>query len=417
MTDNIDVTPGTGKTVATDEIGGINYQRIKMVLGNNNVNDGDVSSTNPMPVTGAFSLPTGASTEAKQDVGNTSVASIDTKTPALGQALAAASTPVVLTAAQLATLTPFSTVGAAQVGGWTVSISGGVVVSGTVAATQSGTWNIATVTTVTAVTAITNALPAGTNAIGKLAANSGVTIGAVEIAAAQTLATVTTVGAVTAITNALPAGANIIGALVADQTMNLNKIAGTAPDVNSGAKSAGTLRVVLATDQPALTNPLLSTVAGDVASGVANTGNPVQVGGLAKTANPTAVADGQRVASLHDKVGRTVIVNSIRELIGDQNTTITATTTATVIVTAAAALFLDLVSLTLTNISATGTEVQLLDDDGTTIRWVGYAPANDMRGIVFSTPFTQPTVNKSWKLKTVTSITSLKVTAQFIKNI
>lgn len=42
------------------------------------------------------------------------------------------------------------------------------------------------------------ALPAGANAIGKLAANSGVTIGAVEIAAAQTLATVTTVSTVTA---------------------------------------------------------------------------------------------------------------------------------------------------------------------------------------------------------------------------
>jgi len=40
----------------------------------------------------------------------TSTASIDTKTPALGQALAAASVPVVLTAAQLSTLTPLSTV-------------------------------------------------------------------------------------------------------------------------------------------------------------------------------------------------------------------------------------------------------------------------------------------------------------------
>jgi hypothetical protein len=45
------------------------------------------------------------------------------------------------------------------------------------------------------------ALPAGTNAIGKLAANTGVTIGAVEIASSQTLATVTTVGTVTTITN------------------------------------------------------------------------------------------------------------------------------------------------------------------------------------------------------------------------
>lgn len=45
------------------------------------------------------------------------------------------------------------------------------------------------------------ALPAGANAIGKLAANSGVIIGAVEIAAAQTLATVTTVSTVTAVSS------------------------------------------------------------------------------------------------------------------------------------------------------------------------------------------------------------------------
>ena len=46
------------------------------------------------------------------------------------------------------------------------------------------------------------ALPAGTNAIGKLASNTGVTIGAVEIAAAQTLATVTTCSTVTTLTGA-----------------------------------------------------------------------------------------------------------------------------------------------------------------------------------------------------------------------
>lgn len=48
---------------------------------------------------------------------------------------------------------------------------------------QSGQ-TLATVTTVTAVTAITNALPAGTNAIGKLAANSGVDIGDVDVTSA-----------------------------------------------------------------------------------------------------------------------------------------------------------------------------------------------------------------------------------------
>lgn len=40
---------------------------------------------------------------------------------------------------------------------------------------------------------------------------------------------------------------------------NLAQIAGTTADANSGLKSAGTLRVVLATDQPALTNKLLVT--------------------------------------------------------------------------------------------------------------------------------------------------------------
>jgi hypothetical protein len=45
-------------------------------------------------------------TATKQDTGNTSLSSIDTKTPALGQALAASSTPVVLTAIQVAALTP-----------------------------------------------------------------------------------------------------------------------------------------------------------------------------------------------------------------------------------------------------------------------------------------------------------------------
>jgi hypothetical protein len=45
-------------------------------------------------------------TTTKQDTGNASLASIDTKTPALGQALSAASSPVVLPAAQITALTP-----------------------------------------------------------------------------------------------------------------------------------------------------------------------------------------------------------------------------------------------------------------------------------------------------------------------
>lgn len=52
--------------------------------------------------------------------------------------------------------------------------------------------------TVGAVTAITNALPAGTNAIGKLAANSGVDIGDVDVTSLPAWGTVSTVNSTTA---------------------------------------------------------------------------------------------------------------------------------------------------------------------------------------------------------------------------
>ena len=61
----------------------------------------------PVPVSGTVTVDTSAlATSAKQDTGNTSIASIDTKTPALGQALAAASVPVILPSATITTLTP-----------------------------------------------------------------------------------------------------------------------------------------------------------------------------------------------------------------------------------------------------------------------------------------------------------------------
>jgi hypothetical protein len=51
MPDNVGYTPGTGATVAADEISGALYQRMKLTVGGDGVNDGDVSEDNPLPVT------------------------------------------------------------------------------------------------------------------------------------------------------------------------------------------------------------------------------------------------------------------------------------------------------------------------------------------------------------------------------
>lgn len=83
-------------------------------------------------ISGTVSLPTGASTSALQTTGNSSLSSIDGKTPSLGQALAAASVPVVLTAAQLTTLTPLTSVAVTNIGTFAVqaTLSAGSAVIG-----------------------------------------------------------------------------------------------------------------------------------------------------------------------------------------------------------------------------------------------------------------------------------------------
>lgn len=49
MADNLAYTPGSGASVATDEIGGVHYQRIKLATGEDGTAN-DVSADAPLPV-------------------------------------------------------------------------------------------------------------------------------------------------------------------------------------------------------------------------------------------------------------------------------------------------------------------------------------------------------------------------------
>lgn len=50
MTDNVPITPGSGASVATDDIGGVHYQRVKVCYGTDG-NFTEVSTSNPLPTT------------------------------------------------------------------------------------------------------------------------------------------------------------------------------------------------------------------------------------------------------------------------------------------------------------------------------------------------------------------------------
>jgi hypothetical protein len=52
MADNVAITAGAGTTIATDDVGGVQHQRVKLTMGADGVSEGDVSSSNPLPVIG-----------------------------------------------------------------------------------------------------------------------------------------------------------------------------------------------------------------------------------------------------------------------------------------------------------------------------------------------------------------------------
>lgn len=106
---------------------------------------------------------------------------------------------------------------------------------------QQGTWNVNNVSG-------TVSLPTGAATAAKQPALGTAGAASTDVLTIQGIASMTKL-LVTPDSVALPA----------NQSVNCAQLAGTATDTNSGNKSAGTLRVVLATDQPALTNKLLVT--------------------------------------------------------------------------------------------------------------------------------------------------------------
>jgi hypothetical protein len=91
----------------------------------------------------------------------------------------------------------------------------------------------------------------------------------------------------------LDASGNIVGSGGVASDVNVSKVGSTAIDTNSGTKSAGTQRFVIATDQPQLTNALKVEPSGNVADAAADSGNPVKFGAIYESTLPTYTT-GQR---------------------------------------------------------------------------------------------------------------------------
>lgn len=209
-----------------------------------------------------------------------------------------------------------------------------------------------------------------------------------------------------------PGTTNLV-ALAANQSVNVAQMNGVATTMGNGVAGTGVQRVAIASD-----NTVLPGV-GAGATGSAIPANASYNGLIAKTANPSAASDGNLVGALSDKLGKQVVVGSIRDLKGNQFTTITSSTSETTVVTAVASTFLDVYGVIVENTSATASKVTFKDSTAGTTQFEIYVPAGDTRGFMLpeSGAFKQTTVNTNWTATCGTSVASIVISMLYVKNI
>lgn len=414
-------------TSASDDVSGVQYQRIKVDLGADGAASplvrGQQTSANSIPVVVAsdntvavsaasLPLPSGAATSANQstiighvdgietvlgtidtDTGNiaTSASSIDgkitacntgavvvsssalpsgastaAKQPALGTA-GTASTDVI-TVQGIASMTALKVDGSAVT--QPVSLTS-TTVTGTVAVTQSGTWDEIGIND-------------SGNSITVDNAQLSVVGGGTEAAAMRVTIANDSTGVLSVDDNG--------GALTVDGTITANAGSGTFA------------------------------VGGTVATNVAITANPMNLGAQAVSSENTAVTTARQVQLVADLVGKLIVLpyaNPENFVSGTISSAMTGTTSTSLIAAPAAGLRNYITQITVSNSHATvGTDIIIQDGSGGTTLYV--IPAAAVYGgavLTFPTPLRQPTTATAIYCANVTTGSSTKVSASGYKGV
>ncbi len=251
MADNYAFTPGTGSIGASDDIGGVQFPRVKTTWGpDGTANDADVASGKPLPVQLRGSDGTDRSN-----------------------------------------LLPVSAVSA----GGTVTIAGSVTVAAGTLTAVTGITNTVTIAGAAAnaggTVTVSGALPAGTNAIGTVTVLGSISVGAL------TGGTTTAIGGGGTITIAA-------GTLTA-----VTAITNTVTIAGSVTLSAGTNAIGTVTISPAQLAPLSTTTLA-MSAGYQLTSLPSDMATLAVAADTARLLNGASGTSLTPKFAKTTASSS-----------------------------------------------------------------------------------------------------------
>lgn len=387
MADNTTLNSMTGgDVVAADDIGGVKFQRIKLIYGADNTNAGDVSSTNPFPI---------------NVVQSTTV--LETNTTPLG--IGGTFTSIV---------SDHST-GGAYVSHYIYSDVGGTHYFES--SHDSTTWTISDTEVVTGGVALNENHQAHARYSRARYVNGGTAqatfyhqvimkqFGQDEYVKIDP--------ALNAITGSKTSNAQ------APSSTNLGVLPATAnaaaPTLTEGMQV--THRVNLAGDVVVTHDGEIVGVGGNIANNVSDTGNPIKVGGVGRSSLPTSVTTGYRVDATFDLSGRQVVRLGNPRGLSIQNTITLSSTTETTLLAAATSTFHDLTLLIISNSSATAVRVDIRDATAGTVRMSIPVAANGGAVMAMPYPFEQTAVNNNWTAQLSGAVTDVRITSQAIKGI
>lgn len=391
MADNTVLNTGSGgDTIATDDIAGIKFQRVKIALGADGAHDGDVSSALPLPTSMTSQpLPTGAATEATLATLATqaTLSALNTKTPALGSAVSASSSPVVIASDQVVSVSEPDAHVTGQ--GSQTALNNNVVL----AVAGAGSYDASTYRTV----ALQFVIAAGTVTAGAITfegSNDNTNFQAVPLYDVNSLtANPVTTYTLAASTNRYFRGAisfryfraristGVTGTTTGVQCFSrfspetfysMQQTVTQATAANLNATVAGSLTTV----STVTTCSTLTTLAnGQTAHSTASTGSPVRVGGRVKTAADITLASGDAsdIAMTTDgaQVVKPYAVSDLDWSYAAAASGIVNTTTAVTVKAAAGVSIRNCVTGIQVNTEALGTATELAIRDGAagTVLW------------------------------------------------
>jgi hypothetical protein len=379
MTDNFDFTPGSGKTGAADDVGGVLYPRVKVTWGADGAaNDADTASGKALPVQLRDSTGTEIVPLTTSDF-DTKVGSLTETAPANDTASSGLNGRLQRIAQRITTLI-----------GSTIAISAASLPLPTGAATETTLAGVLTTSDFDTKTgSLTETAPASDTA------SSGVN-GRLQRIAQR----------ITSLIALLPTSLGANGGLKIEGVASGTAVPVSIASVPSHAvTNAGTFAVQ---------------AAGDVAHDGADSGSPVKIGGRARSSEIAAVSSNDRSDLITDLVGKLIVLpyaNPENFVSGVISTAMTGTTTTSLIAAPAAGLRNYITQITVSNSHATvGTDILIQDGSGGTTLYV--IPAAAVYGgatLTFPTPLRQPTTATAIYAANVTTGSSIKISASGYK--